>query len=233
MATAELDNNTLEDARAPEEPLPTMIERDTYQPMKTRRKCPIPEPVRSNLMPPKTCRQWGNFLLLRLPILSWFWSYKPRYLIGDIIAGITVSVMHIPQGLAYALLANLPPIYGLYTSFMAPIVYAIFGTSRHLALGTFAVVSLMVGNAVQRLVDSNGIPCLEETDSYVSNGNYTIVNYTNSSDLVICENFKRDVAVTLAFTSGITLVYMYEFYFVYVQFIPVPTYICIQMLGML
>ena len=77
----------------------TRPEHEVYFPIEVERnRCRIPEPLRSSLMPPRTRQQWMKFALLRLPILSWLWSYKPRYLVGDVIAGITVSVMHIPQG---------------------------------------------------------------------------------------------------------------------------------------
>ena len=57
-----------------------------------------PEPVWSALKPPMNKKEWRQFVLVHLPILSWVWSYQPAYLFGDIIAGITVAIMHIPQG---------------------------------------------------------------------------------------------------------------------------------------
>ena len=59
--------------------------------------------------------------------------------------------MHIPQGMAYSLLASLPPIYGLYTSFYPVLIYWIFGTSKQISIGTFAVVSLMVASTIADL----------------------------------------------------------------------------------
>lgn len=79
-----------------------------------------------------------------IPILSWLPSYKSSFLKGDLTAGITVAVMLIPQGMAYAVLAGLPPVYGLYASTIPLILYSIFGTSRELAVGPVAMVSLIV-----------------------------------------------------------------------------------------
>ncbi len=86
-----------------------------------------------------------------LPIFDWLPNYKKDWLKGDIIAGLTVGVMLIPQGIAYALIAGLPPIYGLYTAMIPQIVYAIFGTSRQLAVGPVAMDSLIVAAGVATL----------------------------------------------------------------------------------
>ncbi|MDC9722321.1 MAG: solute carrier family 26 protein [Urechidicola sp.] len=85
------------------------------------------------------------------PILDWLPNYKKDWLKGDIVAGLTVGVMLIPQGIAYALIAGLPPIYGLYTAMIPQIVYAIFGTSRQLAVGPVAMDSLIVAAGVATL----------------------------------------------------------------------------------
>ena len=70
-----------------------------------------------------------------IPILEWLPNYNSSRLKGDIIAGITVSIILIPQGIAYALIAGLPPIYGLYCALVPQLVYAIFGSSRQVAIG--------------------------------------------------------------------------------------------------
>jgi len=88
-----------------------------------------------------------------LPILDWLPNYKKEWLKGDLGAGLTVGVMLIPQGIAYALIAGLPPIYGLYTAMIPQIVYAIFGTSRQLAVGPVAMDSLIVAAGVATLAD--------------------------------------------------------------------------------
>jgi sulfate permease, SulP family len=88
-----------------------------------------------------------------IPILSWLPSYKSTFLKGDLTAGLTVAVMLIPQGMAYAVLAGLPPVYGLYASTIPLILYAIFGTSRELAVGPVAMVSLIVFAGIGALAE--------------------------------------------------------------------------------
>lgn len=88
-----------------------------------------------------------------LPITNWLPNYKRAYLSGDLTAGLTVGVMLIPQGMAYAMLAGLPPIYGLYASTIPLIIYAIFGTSRQLAVGPVAMVSILISTGVGALVE--------------------------------------------------------------------------------
>lgn len=82
------------------------------------------------------------------PILDWLPNYKKAYFPGDISAGLTVGVMLIPQGMAYAMIAGLPPVYGLYAAMIPQVVYAIFGTSRQLAVGPVALDSLLVAAGV-------------------------------------------------------------------------------------
>ena len=93
----------------------------------------------------------NNFLMnLKsfIPILDWLPNYKKVWFKGDISAGLTVGVMLIPQGMAYAFIAGLPPVYGLYASIVPIFIYAIFGTSRQLAVGPVAMVSLLTATAL-------------------------------------------------------------------------------------
>ncbi|MDF2982163.1 MAG: sulP, partial [Devosia sp.] len=86
-----------------------------------------------------------------LPILDWGRRYNRQTLASDLVAATIVTIMLIPQSLAYALLAGLPPEVGLYASVLPLVAYAIFGTSTSLAVGPVAVVSLMTATAVGRL----------------------------------------------------------------------------------
>jgi sulfate permease, SulP family len=89
-----------------------------------------------------------------LPILDWLPNYKKGYLSGDFSAGLTVGVMLIPQGMAYAMIAGLPPVYGLYAAMLPQLVYALFGTSRQLAVGPVAMDSLLVAAGVSVIAET-------------------------------------------------------------------------------
>ena len=92
-------------------------------------------------------------LTLYLPVLDWGSRYDRDKLSGDLVAAVIVTIMLIPQSLAYALLAGLPPEAGIYASILPIVLYAIFGTSRTLAVGPVAVVSLMTAAAIGKLGD--------------------------------------------------------------------------------
>lgn len=96
-----------------------------------------------------------------LPILEWLPNYNLSYFKGDVIAGITVGIVLIPQGIAYALIAGLPPIYGLYCALMPQVMYAIFGSSRQVAIGPVAMDSLIVATGVSTLA-------LAGSESYIA-----------------------------------------------------------------
>lgn len=96
-----------------------------------------------------------------IPILEWLPNYEKSQLKGDITAGITVSIILIPQGIAYAMIAGLPPIYGLYSALLPQIIYAIFGSSRQVAVGPVAMDSLIVATGVTALA-------LRGSESYIA-----------------------------------------------------------------
>uniref|UniRef100_A0A3P9DPU7 Solute carrier family 26 member 6, like 2 n=1 Tax=Maylandia zebra TaxID=106582 RepID=A0A3P9DPU7_9CICH len=132
-----------------------------------------------------------HILLTWVPVLSWLPRYSIREnALGDLISGCSVGIMHLPQGMAYALLASLRPVYGLYTSLFPVLVYFIFGTSRHISIGTFAVISIMVGSVTERLApDSN----------FIVNG----TNGTETVDIDKRDAYRVQVACSLTVLTGI------------------------------
>jgi len=89
-----------------------------------------------------------------LPILEWAPDYGVEAARDDLVAGITVGVMLIPQGMAYAVLAGVPPLYGLFASLVPLLVYPIFGTSRHMAVGISAVSMVIVAAGVGQVAEA-------------------------------------------------------------------------------
>lgn len=92
-------------------------------------------------------------LARHLPVLDWGRDYGGDTLASDLLAAVIVTIMLVPQSLAYAMLAGLPPEVGLYASILPLVAYALFGTSRTLAVGPVAVVSLMTAVAVGRIAE--------------------------------------------------------------------------------
>ncbi|KAK2997162.1 hypothetical protein RJ639_026198 [Escallonia herrerae] len=95
----------------------------------------------------------ASFLRGLFPILSWGRNYKASKFKNDLMAGLTIASLSIPQSIGYANLAKLDPQYGLYTSVVPPLIYAVMGSSREIAIGPVAVVSLLISSMCQRLVD--------------------------------------------------------------------------------
>ncbi|XP_019937167.2 sulfate anion transporter 1 isoform X1 [Paralichthys olivaceus] len=108
------------------------------------------------------------------PVVRWLPKYKLReYVWGDVMSGLIVGIILVPQAIAYCLLAGVEPIYGLYTSFYANIIYFLMGTSRHVSVGIFSLMSLMVGQVVDREVFLAGFDLSEDSKasgSVVFNG---------------------------------------------------------------
>ncbi|WP_339659462.1 solute carrier family 26 protein [uncultured Polaribacter sp.] len=96
-----------------------------------------------------------------IPILEWLPNYNTALFKGDLVAGLTVGIILIPQGIAYALIAGLPPIYGLYCALVPQVIYAIFGSSRQVAIGPVAMDSLIVATGVSTVA-------LAGSESYIS-----------------------------------------------------------------
>ncbi|KAH7848288.1 hypothetical protein Vadar_000797 [Vaccinium darrowii] len=92
------------------------------------------------------------------PILSWARNYTASKFKADIMAGLTLASLSIPQGIGYANLAKLDPQYGLYTSVVPPLIYALMGSSREIAIGPVAVVSLLLSSMIQKIEDPIASP---------------------------------------------------------------------------
>ncbi|GJN23905.1 hypothetical protein PR202_gb11597 [Eleusine coracana subsp. coracana] len=107
-------------------------------------------------------RSWPRKAWLGLqyvfPILDWGRHYTLAKFKGDLIAGLTIASLCIPQDIGYSKLANLPPEIGLYSSFVPPLIYPLMGTSKDIAMGPVAVVSLMLGTLLQNEIDPKKNP---------------------------------------------------------------------------
>ncbi|TQD71056.1 hypothetical protein C1H46_043409 [Malus baccata] len=107
---------------------------------------------------------WSTKLLLGLQFFFLIFQWGPKYhvklLKSDIIFGFTIASLAIPQGISYAKLASLPPIVGLYSSFVPPLIYSVLGSSRHIAVGPVSIASLVMGSMLSEVVSSTEDPIL-------------------------------------------------------------------------
>ncbi|KAL9169799.1 hypothetical protein ABFS82_04G102400 [Erythranthe guttata] len=94
------------------------------------------------------------------PIFQWGPDYSFELLKSDVVSGVTIASLAIPQGISYAKLANLPPIIGLYSSFVPPLIYSVLGSSRHLAVGPVSIASLVMGTMLSEAVSYTKEPDL-------------------------------------------------------------------------
>ncbi|KAF8964017.1 sulfate permease [Flammula alnicola] len=92
-----------------------------------------------------------DYLLSLFPIIKWIRNYNLGWLTGDVIAGLTVGMVVVPQGMSYALIATLPAEYGLYSSFVGVLIYCFFATSKDVSIGPVAVMSLTVAKVIQHV----------------------------------------------------------------------------------
>ncbi|XP_069811271.1 sulfate transporter-like [Dendropsophus ebraccatus] len=142
----------------------------------------------------------GRFLFELFPVLTWLPRYKVKeYLLGDVVSGLIVGIVTIPQAIAYSLLASQDPIYGLYTNFFCCIIYFLMATSRHNCVGTFGVLCLMVGESVNKQLRAAGFP--EEGDITNSTLSINGTVYGRGSYAIM-------VATSLTFMAGIYQILM-------------------------
>jgi MFS superfamily sulfate permease-like transporter len=164
----------------------------------------------------KTCkpnlRCIKSQLFKRIPAFEWLGNYKIKdYLLSDILSGITVAIVHIPQSMAYALLATVSPIYGLYTSFFPVLIYWILGTSRQLSIGTFAVISLMVAETIADLETKYVPPIGFNYTQYLDNIAQNKPNKVNADSFLSLDREKSRIMIMAAnaFWIGVIQVAMF------------------------
>ncbi|OCT88634.1 hypothetical protein XELAEV_18017263mg [Xenopus laevis] len=202
-----METESNEDAKAVYRCSPGTIflEEKVKKPMSLRSR--LAEKVR------KTCScspgKAKELLFSFFPVLEWLPSYKLKeYLLGDMMSGLIVAILLVPQSIAYSLLAGQEPIFGLYTSFFACIIYFFMGTSRHIHVGIFGVLCLMVGEVVDRELQVAGYDSL---DSH--KGQITVLDALNENTTHSPFDQNQTVAMTcdrscFAITVGATVTFM-------------------------
>ncbi|EDO18213.1 hypothetical protein Kpol_543p43 [Vanderwaltozyma polyspora DSM 70294] len=111
-----------------------------------------------------TFKSFGNYLISIFPIIKWLPFYNYKWLISDLIAGITIGCVLVPQSMSYAQIATLPPQYGLYSSFVGAYTYSLFATSKDVCIGPVAVMSLQTAKVIQHVNSS----LTEEQKTYIT-----------------------------------------------------------------
>ncbi|XP_061409090.1 sulfate transporter-like [Lethenteron reissneri] len=159
-----------------------------------------------------------SFFLNLFPVLRWLPKYKVReWILGDFMSGLIVGILLVPQCIAYSLLAGQDPIYGLYTSFFACIIYFLMGTSKHISVGIFGVLCLMIGQVVDRELQVAGFAeeGIKGHDHVVNNSmNFSISDEENGFTVMIgglpCGRscFAIAVGTTVTFMAGVYQVVM-------------------------
>ncbi|XP_062975434.1 solute carrier family 26 member 9 [Elgaria multicarinata webbii] len=126
------------------------------------------------------------------PILVWLPKYKIKdYILPDVLGGVSAGTIQVPQGMAFALLANLPPINGLYSSFFPLITYFLLGGIHQMVPGTFAVISIIVGNVCHELAPDSEFQYFNHT------ANKMMINHT------AMEAARMEISATLACLTAI------------------------------
>mmetsp|Transcript_14528 Transcript_14528/g.41370 ORF Transcript_14528/g.41370 Transcript_14528/m.41370 type:complete len:699 (+) Transcript_14528:1100-3196(+) len=140
---------------------------------------------------------WYDWLGFFIPCFVWLKQYKiKKWLLWDVLAGLSVGAMVIPQGMSYANLAGLPQVYGLYGAFVPCLVYSLLGSSKQLSVGPVAVTSILLGNGLESLFGVSS-PCYTSSGAAVSNTTAPVdgTDYT-------CYDFER-ASIQVAFLAGL------------------------------
>ena len=140
---------------------------------------------------------FSSTILYLFPIIGWLpKSLKGKDLLADFITGMTMLAMQIPQGLAYARLAGVEPVNGLSVSLFCPFLYSLFGGSRHISVGTYAVVSIVCRGILEKLGDLHN---LVDTDEDISNATLYLQPFTSTENRVA----PIDILCSLALFMGL------------------------------
>lgn len=166
---------------------------------------------------------WDNFDIVKtiyyfFPILSWLpKTLNTKEIFGECIAGMTVLSMQIPQGLAFARLAGVEPVHGLLVSLFTPVVYALCGTSRHVSIGTYAVVSIVCRDVLERLQHLHDFV---DTDKDPVDGPVNVVVFGNSTTPSSEDIYSPiEILVSLSLFVGVIMVKSSNFILFLIVFI--------------
>ncbi|NWS65579.1 S26A2 protein, partial [Crotophaga sulcirostris] len=141
-----------------------------------------------------------TFFYQLFPVLDWLPHYNVKtQLLGDVISGILVGIVAIPQSISYSLLANQDPIYGIYTNFFCNIIYVAMATSRHNFVGSFGVLCLMIGQSVNRHLQLAGYSDDNTGSLLVGNSTFS----SNGTDACNRSCYAITVALSLSFLVGL------------------------------
>ncbi|KAL8139431.1 hypothetical protein V2J09_005452 [Rumex salicifolius] len=155
-----------------------------------------------------------GFFQKLLIILRFFFpafQWGPRYTFSlfkcDVISGITIASLAIPQGISYAKLANLPPIIGLYSSFVPPLVYSMLGSSRHVAVGPVSIASLVMGTMLGEVVSSVNEPLLYLKLAFTSTFfAATLIGFMGGSAVIVSLQQLKGLLGMVHFTSKMQII---------------------------
>lgn len=186
--------------------------------MLVRRRPPAPPGVcktlKARLKQHCVCSMQGARVLVQdlFPVTRWLCRYSLREdLAGDVMSGLVIGIILVPQAIAYSLLAGLQPIYSLYTSFFANLIYFLMGTSRHVSVGIFSLLCLMVGQVVDRELLLAGFDPTQEGPG--PRDNSSALNASVTTQALGLQDCGRDcyairVATALTLMAGIYQVLM-------------------------
>ncbi|XP_062984574.1 sulfate anion transporter 1 [Elgaria multicarinata webbii] len=188
-------------------PFPLYMERKT--PVKISKSAMIKSQLKKECS--CTTKQMKETVMDFFPVLRWLPKYKCKeYIWGDVMSGLVIGIILVPQAIAYSLLAGLKPIYSLYTSFFANIIYFLMGTSRHVSVGIFSLLSLMVGQVVDRELLLAGFDPSDDAMDGRGPLNVTVYNFTLGVMSGECgkDCYAIGVAAALTFMAGVYQVLM-------------------------